>query len=151
MPVISRRLLNESTEVPAERSAQRIRELLVRIGAIQVTTRYTGGWIRGLGWTMTVGGAEAAFTLPARHEGVLAVLLGRDRTGTAERRKALEEKAQRIAWRHLLRWVEAQVAFIETGMVEPAEPFSPFAAIGDATLYQRFAETGRLLAEGKTQ
>jgi len=31
------------------------------------------------------------------------------------------------AWRHLYRWIKAQVAMVGTGMLEPAEPFLTFA------------------------
>jgi hypothetical protein len=41
-----------------------------------------------------------------------------------------QNKARRIAWRQVLRWVEAQLALIETGMVKTQEVFLPYAMVG---------------------
>ena len=150
------KLLNESTVVPAENSAAEITKELVRAGALQIATQYRSGRISGLSWSMLIRGREAFFSMPARVDGVYRILVDRHQGYLSEQRKGdLLEKAQRVAWRHLYRWVQAQTAMIATGMLEPAEPFIPFVTIpgGKQTLFEAFAESGRLLAapEAKPQ
>ena len=49
------------------------------------------------------------------------------RTAGEDRDKqAMQEKAERVAWRQLLRWVQAQNAMIECGMVRPMEVFTAY-------------------------
>src|ERR1039458_6782482 len=38
-----------------------------------------------------------------------------------------QERAERIAWRQLLRWVEAQLAMVDLGMAQDAEVFMAYA------------------------
>lgn len=55
----------------------------------------------------------------------------------------LEAQAKRIAWRQILRWVEAQMAFVETGMVKMEEVFMPYIQVGiDETLFDRLEGQG---------
>lgn len=143
------KLLNESTSVEAESSAAEIARELVGAGAIQITTQYRNGRVHGLAWTMMMRGQQAFFAMPARSEAVYAILEKREkRPFTLQRKQLLIDKAQRVAWRHLYRWVQAQVAMIRTGMMEPAEPFCPFMTIPghDQTLFQAVAATGLLPA-----
>jgi len=51
-----------------------------------------------------------------------------------------ESQARRVAWRQILRWVQAQIALIETGMVELKEVFLPYILLNiktGETLYSR--------------
>jgi hypothetical protein len=45
-----------------------------------------------------------------------------------------------VAWRQILRWVEAQLALIDTGMVQPQEVFLSYAIVnqgeGDQSMYE---------------
>jgi len=139
-----KRLLNETTNVAAEMSAAEISKELVAAGALQIATQYRNGQISGLSWSMMVRGHEAFFAMPARVDGVFNYFLDRNKTVlTPQRKQELRDKAQRVAWRHLYRWVQAQVAMIRTGMMEPAEPFIPFVTIpgNNQTLFEAFAET----------
>ncbi len=57
------------------------------------------------------------------------------------RRGPPPRRAERIAWRQLLRWVQIQIAMIQTGMVDAAEVFLPYMEVGGRTLYRAFADT----------
>ena len=52
--------------------------------------------------------------------------------------------AKRVAWRQILRWVQAQLAMIDTGMVKSEEVFLPYAMVnasdGQKTMYEAMAE-----------
>jgi hypothetical protein len=64
------------------------------------------------------------------------------------------EQAQRIAWRQLLRWVQAQLAMIDTGMVRTEEVFMPYIVVNPATnqtLFERMQETQFKMLEAPKQ
>ena len=48
------------------------------------------------------------------------------------------EQARRVAWRQILRWVQAQMALIEVGMVDIKEVFMPYIMVSqEQTLYDQ--------------
>ena len=120
-----RKLLNESTEVPAEHSVAEIVKELVGAGAIEVRTQYREGRVGGLAWVMVVAGKEWSFAMPARVEAVHRILRARIKGHmNSQQLEAVQARAERVAWRHLYRWVQAQVAMVRTGMMAPAEMHS---------------------------
>src|SRR5260370_35901528 len=148
------KLVKEASGVAGEGSGGEMTKEPVRAGALQISTQYRAGRISGLSWSMPVRGHEACFSMPARVDGVYRIFADRQQGYLSEQLKAKRlEKAQRVAWRHLYRWVQAQTAMIATGMMEPAEPFIPFVTIPGSTqtLFEAFAETGRLLAAPETK
>ena len=134
-------LFMETTEVPAERTAAEISAEILKAGATQIATDYEDGSITGLRWTMRVYANDVTFAMPARVTPVYKILLSRkgfttlwvknsDGTLTTKPYHAeIYAKARRVAWRQLLRWVQAQLAMIETGMVRPEEVFLPTCLI----------------------
>ena len=152
----TRTLFMETTEIPVQKTAGDILSLLVRAGATQVSLDYQDGKIVGMRFTYPVDGFPVAFRLPVRTEPVFKIINGR-RTPDAWKqfnRDAMaakdREQAERVAWRQLLRWIEAQIAMVETGMVKTDEVFLPYVATASGqTLYEHFIATGaaqRLLA-----
>lgn len=56
------------------------------------------------------------------------------------------EQAQRVAWRVLKSWIEAQIAIIETGMVAADEVFLPYQIVqGGETVYEAYLRSDRAL------
>lgn len=135
-------LFMETTEVPHEKTAGEIISLLVQSGARQIGMDYDQGKLTGLKFVLEVRpGFPRPFALPARVEPVFKILNGRrkytyDRTSNATKDRL---QAERVAWRQLLRWVQAQVAMIQTGMVEPAEVFLPYAMADDGRTFWELA------------
>lgn len=120
------RLLMETTKISADRSAAEVVAELVAHGARSINTEYDSGRITGLRWTMRISGRDVLFDMPARVSEVYK-LLQRESPGVSKDK--LKEKAERVAWRQLLRWVQAQIAMIEVGMAETAEVFMPFIVL----------------------
>lgn len=123
----------ESTQVPAERTAAEIATVLIRSGATQIATDYDAGRITGLRWTMRVDGRELLFAMPARVDPIYKIFVKRknpapefDRYFRSNVKQDLRAKAERVAWRQLLRWVQSQMAMIECGMTEASEVFFPY-------------------------
>ena len=63
----------------------------------------------------------------------------------------IREQARRVAWRQLLRWVQAQMAMIQCGMAESGEVFFAYlqSPCGQS-IFEVFAEQGlRMLPPGE--
>lgn len=135
-------LYMETTEVSAERSAAEVSAVLIRAGATQIATEYEKGEIVGLRWTMRIAGRELLFAMPARVEPVYKIIHGRrDSYRRAEFEAKDRDQAKRVAWRQLLRWVQAQLAMVECGMTEAAEVFFPYLQTPSGnTIYTMFRE-----------
>jgi len=130
-------LLMETTAISPVRTAGEIIAELVAIGATEINQSFTDGKITGIRWMLNTPGGSRLFEMPIRSEGVYKIL--QDRRRDAWRYKTSDlEKAERVAWRQLLRWVEAQVAMIQTGMAQSSEVFLPYLwdAKQQQTLFQ---------------
>lgn len=133
-------LYMHSTEVEAIRTIGEIQSYLVRMGANQIMMKFDEKReVSALYFTLIIKGADIPFELPARIEPVYNILhAGR----YLSQREADMAQAKRVAWRQIYRWIQAQLALIETGMVEAAEVLMPYVQVGpNETLYQR-AVTG---------
>jgi hypothetical protein len=144
-----------TTGISATKTVGEIVAVLVRSGARQVSQVFDGeGRIMGLSFTIMVDGHAIPYSLPARVEAVKKALMRND-LATRKRGFPDEEKIAKqcydVAWRQLLRWVEAQMAMIDSGMVEPSEVFMPYAlAPNGQTLFQHFKANGlKQLAAGE--
>lgn len=139
-------LFRETTTVPVSRSVASIMDLLVQAGARSLMSSYdAAGKITGVRFGLQVASAQVWYDLPARTEPVFQ-MLKKKRAGGRGRFdiKAITEQAERVAWRQLFAWTEAQVAMIQTGMVQPAEVFLPYAVVSASgqTAHQAFIEQG---------
>lgn len=144
-------LYMESTEVAAEKTAAEITSLLMKSGARQISMDYgEGGRLTGLRFALLVESLPVTFALPVRVDPVFKIINDRrptnrcargNRADSAEKDRA---QAERVAWRQLLRWVQAQLAMIETGMVQPQEVFLPYLvhAGSGQTLFEYFQREG---------
>ena len=117
----------ETTEISADKTAAEITSLLVKSGAREIALEYgVGGKLEGLRFALVVEQITVTFALPVRTEPVFQTINHRrkgNRQSTAAKDRA---QAERVAWRQLLRWVQAQLAMIDTGMVQAHEVFLPY-------------------------
>jgi hypothetical protein len=136
----------ETTQVSPLKTAGEITELLVRARATQIATEYDSGRISGLRFIIPAAGKHYCYELPVRVDPVFKLLNGRRPKDTWRRGNQAEwadkdhEQAERVAWRQLLRWIQAQLAMIEVGMVAADEVFLPYLQSQDGrSMYQLFA------------
>jgi hypothetical protein len=120
-----------TTKIDPHKTEGEIRAALVASGARQIATDYgSGGTISALRFIIPVQGQELAFALPVRSAALVHHLRGD------------KAQAERTAWRQLLRWVEAQFAMIDCGMVKAEEVYAPYMLQGNGqTLYECLATT----------
>lgn len=135
-------LLNYSTTVPAERTASQIVEHLAKAGAKQVLMDYEAQRPVGLAFALETPTGVHQYRLPVDALPVEQVL----RKQRVPQRYQGAAHAERVAWRIMKDWVEAQLAIIETRMVTVDQVFLPYMLMDGQTVYQHYAD--RQLAIG---
>jgi len=136
-------LFMETTTVDDVTTVSTIQHLLAVRGASSVSVEYMGGKVEGLTFSLIVCGAAIPFKLPCRWQAIEKILKGKGRR--PRKNDTWESWSRRVAWRQILRWVEAQLALIETGMVKQEEVFLPYALVGNQTMFQ-FVEERKFLS-----
>ncbi len=135
-----------TTQIAAEKTAMEISSLLAKSGAKQALTSYgDDGEAIGLSFIIERGGARIPFKLPVNADKVLQAMKNDRKTPGSLCNK---EQAGRVAWRLILRWVQAQLALVETTAVKLEEVFLPYAQQQNGqTVYEAFAERKFLALE----
>jgi hypothetical protein len=125
-----------TTKISADKTAGEISSLLSRSGRVKyIQSEYDNGEIIGISFIVISGAQEIPFRLPAKWEPVLEAMKKDRRT---PRHLLTPEQARRTAWRQVLRWVQAQMAFIEVGMVDIKEAFMAYLMVSTKqTLYEK--------------
>lgn len=137
-------LYMETTEIAASKTAAEISSLVVRAGAREIALEYgPARQLMGLRFVLLVQQMPVSFALPVRVEPVFRILNGR-RKSPSDYKVRDTAQAERVAWRQLLRWVQAQLAMIDTGMVQAHEVFLPYLihAGTNQTLFEFFSGEG---------
>lgn len=140
-------ILNYTTSVPASRSIGQVQSLLVKGGARAIMSEYgDDGTSAGISFMVETAFGPRSFKLPVNVDKVHAVL-GKQRVQPRFRER---EHAERVAWRILKDWLEAQLAIIETEMVTLDQVMLPYMrAQGDATVYELMVEQQLALPGGE--
>lgn len=129
-------LLNYTTKIDPDKSAQEIAKCLSMHGAQAVLTEYDKerGIVSAISFQVEMHGKKMGFRLPCDWKPVLEIL---KKDSKVPMQYKNELQAVRTAWRIVKDWVEAQMALVETQMVTTQEVFLPYAVMRD----------GRTLAE----
>ena len=133
-------LFMETTTIDADRTAAEIQTLLGKAGVAAIQTDYEGGEVTALSFRIEIRGNKVPFRLPVRAEPIFEYFQAKRKSPHRKEmgKDADAVKAKRVAWRQIYRWILAQLALIETGMVTAQEVFLPYIQVGiDETLYQR--------------
>jgi hypothetical protein len=150
---VKRQVFKYSTEIPVDRSLGGITSMLAAAGATSINQDYADGKPVAIRFSLPIGQRVEWFNLPCRIEAVERSLAAGE--GPRSRRSAADRRAQaeRVAWRQLYAWIEAQLAMISTDMVTTDEVFFPYLMNGPsgATMFQAFQSARKLLPEGKAK
>jgi len=137
-------LLNYTTKVDVFTTLGAIQGQLVKHGAKKIMQDYDDdGHISALSFLVDTPTGPRGIRLPANVDAVHAVL-------TRQRVKCDREQAERVAWRIVKDWVEAQMAILESEMVQMDEIFLPYMVSGSGqTLFQAYRNNQLMLEGGK--
>lgn len=139
-------ILNYTTKVPAANTVSKIQEILGAKGACRVSVDYLNGKASAIAFELKIGVSEVGFKLPCHIAGVAQALKKSSPRGNAWKDSA---QVERIAWRIVKDWVEAQMALVEANQAEIGEVFLPYAVHNDGqTMFQHFKSNQLSLMSG---
>jgi len=141
-------LKNYTTEIKVEKSIMEIQEILAVHGAEKIMFDYDKGKPVGLSFLVSGPHGPIPVKLPARIENVQKIM-EEGAASLGSHRNDFLRNTDKIAWRNIKDWVDAQMALVETEMVTMSEAFMPYVVMGDQTLYERFASGQLRLGPGE--
>lgn len=131
-------ILNYSTTVDAFRTASEIECILVKHKAKSIMKNYEGESITGLSFLIDTGFQQLPIRLPVKVDKCLKILKKEKHENPRKQIKDTREQAERVAWRILKDWVEAQMALLDIEMVQFEEIFMPYIETGNGqTIFER--------------
>ena len=151
-------LLNYTTKIDPDKTAQEIARCLSLHGAQAVLTEYDpeNSYVSAISFRIKIGEQTMAFRLPCDWKPVYAIITKGKKPRRSWDPQAVKHfesewrlQAVRTAWRIVKDWVEAQMALVETQMVTTAEVFLPYAVMpDDRTLAQHVQSNPGFLLDG---
>lgn len=131
-------ILNYTTSIDPHKTVGEIQKLLASKGARGILLEYNEhGDPSAVAFQIEVRGQQLRYRLPCRAEKVCDILGREWRAGKVERRYTTMQHANRVAWRIIKDWIEAQLAIVEAGMVDMAEVFMPYQLMASGqTMYE---------------
>lgn len=133
-------ILNYTTQISTEKTVMEIQRILSKAGALAIMTQFESGVLIGISFRIATSLGPVNYDLPCDIDAVLKILKGNPRV---TRKLACRDQAARVGWRIIKDWVEAQLALVETQMVQLDQVFLPYAKTGDGkTVYQRYLDHG---------
>lgn len=129
-------MLNKTTTISPAKTVGEIQQMLAKKGVRKLVIDYDeSNEPIGLTFSLLWQGIPVYYALPCRWEGVLSVL---KKTSGVPRKNHTKEHAQRVAWRVLKDWIEAQLAIAEAELASLPEIFLPYAITRTGeTVYNR--------------
>lgn len=137
-------ILNYTTTIEAYKTVSEIENILVKHKAKSIMKDYNGEAIESLSFLVDVGYNQIPIKMPAKVDECLKVLQNEKKKNSKV--KATKEQAERVAWRILKDWVEAQMALLDINMVKMEEVFMPYIVDKSGqTLFEKLEEQRFLL------
>lgn len=137
---------NYTTTINTNKTIGEIQEILSKHGANAIMTEYKDGEVIGLSFKIMTPRGEIGVKLPSNTERVLQVLKNQRKNNNQV--KDTLDQATRVAWRIIKDWLDAQMAILETEMVEMEEIFLPYIMNKKRqTLYEAFQSNSLMLDE----
>ena len=136
---------NYTTKVDVYTTLGQIQGILVKHGAKKIMQDYDdNGRIVAVCFAIDTPNGRQAVRLPANVDKVLKVL-------HKQKVNCDYEQAERVAWRIVKDWIDAQMAILESEMVEIGEIFFPYMLANreGQTAYQLYAQGQLLLSNGQ--
>ena len=136
-------ILNYTTSISSDKTVSEIQAKLGNAGAQSVSTQFIKGRPSAIFFALEIGEQLINFRLPCNVQGVLGSL---ESDSKVPWRLKTTEQAEKVSWRIIKDWVEAQLAIIESGQAQMAEVFLPYAITSNGqTCFERMATNPQLL------
>ena len=117
-------ILNYTTKVSVYRSINEIQKILVKTGATAVLVEYDDDReVKAMSFQAKTAHGILSFRLPANVDGVFAALQKEPKISGVQ---STYEHAQKVAWRIIKDWIEAQMAIVQAGLADLPQVFLPY-------------------------
>ena len=134
-------ILNYTTTIDAFKTVSEIEYILMKHKAKSIMKNYDGESITGLSFLIDTGAQQIPVKLPVRIDECLTVLQREKKNSPRSNIKATRQQAERVAWRILKDWIEAQMALLDIEMVRFEEIFLPYIEMQNGqTIYQQLEQ-----------
>ena len=134
-------LLNYTTKIDVYTTLGEIQAILVKHGAKRIVQDYDEvGHIIALIFAIDTPNGVRGIRLPANTDAVHKVL-------SRQKVKCDRKQAERVAWRIVKDWVEAQMAILESEMVQMEEIFLPYMVNNNGRTFFEAYCNNRLMLE----
>lgn len=140
-------ILNYTTTVDAFKTVSEIEYILVKHKAKSIMKHYDGESIIGLSFLIDNGYQQIPVRLPVKTDECLKVLK-KEKAAGKKNIKDTREQAERVAWRILKDWVEAQMALLDIEMVSFEEIFLSYIETSSGKTVYQCMEEKKFLLEG---
>ena len=136
-------ILNYTTKVPVSSTMAEIQKILVKAGANAVLSEYgPDGSVSAVSFRIEDKSGPIHYKLPADIDGV-------ERALKKDKEYRDRAHAERVAWRIVKDWIEAQMAIVQAQMAELPQVFLPYAQTNTGeTVYERIKGNGYKLLGG---
>ncbi len=139
-------ILNYTTTVDSYKTVAEIEYILMKHNAKSVLKNYENESIVGLSFLIDTGKQQIPVKMPVKVEECLLVLQKEKKKNPKKQIKATRDQAERVAWRILKDWLEAQMALLDIEMVRFEEIFLPYIETSDGqTVFEKIKEKQFLL------
>lgn len=139
-------ILNYTTAIDSFKTVSEIEYILMKHKAKSIMKNYEGESITGLSFLIDTGVQQIPVRLPVKIDECLKVLKKEKKENPKKQIKDTREQAERVAWRILKDWVEAQMALLDIEMVRFEEIFLPYIETDNGrTIFERLEEKQFLL------
>ena len=142
--------VNYTTKISTAQTVAEMQALLIGHGARRIAVDYDDSGVpSALDFTLATPHGPRAFSLPADVDRMQALLISEDRAGRLKTGSKAERtsraQAERVAWRVMRTWLEAQLALVAAQMVDLDQALLAFMIVDGTgtTAYQRYVESTR--------
>ncbi|WP_314191987.1 hypothetical protein [uncultured Arthrobacter sp.] len=139
--------VNYSTKISAAQTVAEMQSLLAQHGARRISVDYeASGMPSSLDFLLATPHGQRGFSLPANVDRMEALLQKEDAAGRlkagSRAERTSQAQAERVAWRVMKTWLEAQLALVAAGMIDVDQALLAFLQVDAAgrTLYEVYRE-----------
>lgn len=141
-------ILNYTTQIDSFKTVSEIEYILMKHNAKSIMKNYDGKCITGLSFLIDTGVQQIPVRLPVKIDDCLLVLQKEKKANPRKQIKDTREQAERVAWRILKDWIEAQMALLDIEMVRFEEIFLPYIETKNGQTVYETLEQKHFLLEG---
>jgi hypothetical protein len=131
-----------TTVVPVSRTVAEITTMLGEHGADAIGITYADKRPTGINFLLPTPTGQSAFALPVNAAGTLRLLRSTKESSVRPKHRT-PEQAERVAWRVVRQWLEAQLALVDAQIASLDQIMLPYRQVDGRSVYELVTEQQR--------